>query len=154
MDTSSIALGGILTLLCLSPFIMEMVRLRKRNQTIKQLTKDLDSTGQVQLKQVDQIKSIIMGWDPRIHKLLFYRKSEHEKPLWLDLSAFNQAALELKRSGHSKSDPITEIILELKGNQLQQRLCLFDQIKDESLGGEIQLGRVWLERLQQYFKST
>jgi FtsZ-binding cell division protein ZapB len=153
MDTSSILLGGILTLLCLSPFLMEIIRLRNRNKTIQHITKNLNGTEKAQFKNLTQLKSIILGWDPKLGKLLFYRKNGNNPPLWLDLKTFQEVHLELKRFGSSKNDPIAEITIELKGKDHQERLCLFQSTSDSTLGGEYQLGKEWQERLQHHFKA-
>lgn len=154
MDTSSLILGGILTLLCLSPFAYEIIRLRKRNQFIKQLTKNLTGAETARLKDVSQIKSIVLAWEPQKNKLLFYRKNESEQPLWLDLNQYKNVLLDLKRSGNSKNGSITEVVLELKGDGRQEHLCLYNSEIDATLGGEIQLGKAWQERLEKHLKTA
>jgi len=153
MDTSSIILGSILSILCLSPFLMEINRLRKRNKTIQLLIKNLDGADKARFKQLSQLKSIILGWDPNLGKLFFFRKNEHDQPLWLDLKSFQDVSLELKRTGPGVKAPITEIVLELKGINHKEHLYLYRSSTDDSLGGEYQLAKLWYERLHKFLQT-
>lgn len=161
MDLATLIIGLVATGLLASPFLVSIAGKNKREKDLKNTLSDLAAKHQGKLTLVDCAAEHAIGLDDNLGYLFFIRKNrEGLTEVAMDLSKMTEVKGVVSyrpATHHGKTDKIIErislLFSEHGGSSGQQRIVLYDYLKNTAMYSELEQMKNWERTLGSIVKK-
>lgn len=152
METETLVIGTLITLLCIIPFILAIKKNSKNKNFISQSLKILAETKNKMLSEIDTCRDIGISISSDNQYLFFIRLNESSAQTEIiEMSKFSKCEINQVKSNKSSELTIFQKIeLKLIPKSTKENhisLLLYETMEYTQLNGELQLAEKWNKRI-------
>lgn len=157
MEQGTLITGLVCILLCITPFVIMAIRKKKANQKIIAELKKTASGYNAELEFIENSRDFAIGLDCKSKTLLFKTHEEDELPQVFNLTEYEACKQNIvRRKIEGKGTIIERLELILVPNKTSKNLTklqFFDTEKQLAIANELELIKIWSERIQLVIKK-